>query len=426
MISEEFESAEWQIGGKIEVRIGVDVGGTKIEIIALDDNGATLLRRRGQTPVGDYAGTVRTIVELVQSAQSQIGTSASVGVATPGALSPQSGLLRNSNSVVLNGKPLDRDISSALGQSVRLENDANCLAISEAADGAGAGCRVVFGAILGTGVGGGIVVDGKILAGLNRIGGEWGHDPLPWATDSERPGYRCYCGKYGCIETFLSGAGLTREYFSRSQKELPAEQIAASGLAADPHAVEALATCQNRLARSLAAVVNVLDPDVIVLGGGMSNIGMLYDELAELIAEHAFSDGIRTRVVRAAHGDFKRRQRSRLAVADQDLDAPDAHEEIVRLEERAEELAAKIQKCRKFILAGRIALVVGVVALFAMLVGVIRSDLGLMAGSVASLLGGFVVWGSNSSTAKEAAKDIATVEAKRAALIEWINPRVVS
>ena len=169
------------------MRIGVDLGGTKIEIITLDDNGATVLRRRVQTPMGDYAGTVRIIAELANSAQSQIGASATVGIATPGALSPQSGLLRNSNSVVLNGKPLDRDIANALGQPVRLENDANCLAISEAVDGAGAGCRVVFGAILGTGVGGGIVVKGQILTGLNRIGGEWGHNPLPWATESERP-----------------------------------------------------------------------------------------------------------------------------------------------------------------------------------------------------------------------------------------------
>ena len=285
------------------MRIGVDLGGTKIEIIALGDDGATALRRRVQTPVTDYAGTVRTIAELVQSVQSQIGTSATVGIATPGALSPQSGLLRNSNGVVLNGKPLDQDITSALGQPVRLENDANCLAMSEAADGAGAGSRVVFGAILGTGVGGGMVVDGKILTGLNRIGGEWGHNPLPWATDSEHPGYKCYCGKCGCIETFLSGAGLTREHFSSSQKEFPAERIAAAEQAGEPHAVRALATYKNRLARSLAAVVNILDPDVIVLGGGISNIDMLYTGLPEFIGEHVFSDGIRTRVVRAAHGD---------------------------------------------------------------------------------------------------------------------------
>jgi fructokinase len=285
------------------VRIGVDLGGTKIEIIALDDNGATVLKRRVQTPMGDYGGTVRTIADLASSAQSQIGASATVGIATPGAVSPQSGLLRNSNSVVLNGKPLDRDIANALGQPVRLENDANCLAISEAVDGAGAGCGVVFGAILGTGVGGGIVIQKQIITGLNRIGGEWGHNPLPWATESERLGHRCYCGKHGCIETFLSGAGLTREYFSLSQKELPAEQIAAAEEAGEPNAVRTLATYKHRLARSLAALVNILDPDVIVLGGGISNINHLYDGLPELIGQHTFSDGVRTRVVRAAHGD---------------------------------------------------------------------------------------------------------------------------
>jgi fructokinase len=285
------------------VRIGVDLGGTKIEIIALDDSGATLLRRRVKTPAGDYAGTVRTIAELVSGAQSQLSDSATVGIATPGALSPQSGLLRNSNSVVLNGKPLDQDIATALGQPVRLENDANCLAISEAIDGAGAGCPVVFGAILGTGVGGGIVVKGHILTGLNRIGGEWGHNPLPWAREGERPGYRCYCGKHGCIETFLSGAGLTREYFSLSQKELRAEEIAAADQAGEPTAVRSLVAYKHRLARSLAALVNIVDPDVIVLGGGISNIDSLYDGLLELIGQHAFSDAIRTTVVRAAHGD---------------------------------------------------------------------------------------------------------------------------
>jgi len=284
------------------VRIGVDLGGTKIEIIALDDNGAVVLRRRTPTPAGDYSATVRAVVKLVRSAQSQIGVSHTVGIATPGSLSPQSGLLRNSNSVVVNGKPLDRDIADALTLPVRLENDAHCFAISEAADGAGAGCRVVFGAILGTGVGGGIVFEGRILTGLNRIGGEWGHNPLPWATEDERPGYRCYCGKFGCIETFLSGAGLAREY-SLSKNELTAEQIAAAEKAGEPYAVRSLATYKDRLARSLAALVNILDPDVIVLGGGISNIRSLYDGLPELIGQHAFSDGIRTTVVRAVHGD---------------------------------------------------------------------------------------------------------------------------
>ncbi len=267
------------------MRIGVDLGGTKIEIVALDDSGAPLLRRRVSTPAGDYSGTVRAIAELVRSAQAEIGVFASVGIATPGALSPQTGLLRNSNSVVLNGKPLDRDLADALGQPVRLENDANCLAISEATDGAGAGCRVVFAAILGTGVGGGIVIEGRILAGLNRIGGEWGHNPLPWATEHERPGYKCYCGKFGCIETFLSGAGLAREYFSLSQKELPAEQIAEAEQSGEPDAVKSITAYQDRLARSLAALVNVLDPDVIVVGGGISNISSLYGGLTDLIGQ---------------------------------------------------------------------------------------------------------------------------------------------
>jgi len=285
------------------VRIGIDLGGTKIEIIVLDDNGAPVVRRRVSTPVGDYSGTIRAIAELVRSARSQIGVFASVGIATPGALSPQTGLLRNSNSVVLNGKPLDRDLADAIGQSVRLENDANCLAISEATDGAGAGCRVVFAAILGTGVGGGIVIEGRILTGLNHVGGEWGHNPLPWATEKERPGYRCYCGKFGCIETFLSGTGLAREYFSLSRKELLAEQIAEAEQSGEPDAVQSLAAYQDRLARSLAALVNVLDPDVIVLGGGISNINSLYLGLMELIGQHAFSDWIKTKVIRAAHGD---------------------------------------------------------------------------------------------------------------------------
>jgi fructokinase len=241
--------------------------------------------------------------EALPSLSAARNRSATVGIATPGALSPQTGLLRNSNSVVLNGKPLDRDLADALGQPVRLENDANCLAISEATDGAGAGYRVVFAAILGTGVGGGIVIEGRILIGLNRIGGEWGHNPLPWATEKERPGYRCYCGKFGCIETFLSGAGLAREYFSLSQRKLLAEQIAEAEQSGEPDAVQSLAAYQDRLARSLAALVNVLDPDVIVLGGGISNINSLYGRLTELIGQHAFSDAIKTKVVRAVHGD---------------------------------------------------------------------------------------------------------------------------
>jgi fructokinase len=290
-------------GGWSSVRIGVDLGGTKIEIIALEDDGTPVLRRRVHTPSGDYFATIRAITELVRNAQSEIGVSASVGVASPGSLSPRTGLLRNSNSVALNGKPLDRDIAEALGQPIRLENDANCLAISEATDGAAADCRVVFAAVLGTGVGGGIVVQRRILAGLNRVGGEWGHNPLPWSTESERPGHHCYCGKFGCIETFLSGAGLAREYLARSQNDLPAERIAAAEQSGEPAAVQSLIAYKDRLARSLATLVNVLDPDVVVLGGGISNIESLYEGLHDLIAKYAFSDGIKTKVVPTAHGD---------------------------------------------------------------------------------------------------------------------------
>jgi fructokinase len=285
------------------VRIGIDLGGTKIEIIALNDDGAPVLRRRVPTPAGEYSATIRAIAELVRSAQSQFAVLATVGIATPGALSARTGLLQNSNSIVLNGKPLDRDISAALGQPIRLENDANCFAISEAVDGAAAGCRVVFGVILGTGVGGGIVIDRQILTGLNRIAGEWGHNPLPWAMESERPGHKCYCGKFGCIETFLSGHGLSREYFSHSQKELSAEQIAAAARSDEFDAVQSLATYKRRLGRSLAALINVVDPDIVVLGGGISNIETLYPGLADLISEYAFSDGIDTKVIRAVHGD---------------------------------------------------------------------------------------------------------------------------
>lgn len=285
------------------MRIGIDLGGTKIEVIALNDAGETSLRRRVPTPTGDYDATVRAVVELVKGAQAKCGPSATVGIATPGALSARTGLLRNSNSVVLNGKPLDRDISSALGLPVRLENDANCFAISEAIDGAGVGYRVVFGVILGTGVGGGIVIDQQVLSGLNRIAGEWGHNPLPWAQNDERTGHKCYCGKQGCIETFLAGGGLSREYFSRSSRKLSAEQIVLAAESDDTHAIQSIAAYKNRLARSLAVVINILDPDVIVLGGGLSNIESLYPGLTDLIGNYAFSDGIKTTVVRAVHGD---------------------------------------------------------------------------------------------------------------------------
>jgi fructokinase len=285
------------------MRIGIDLGGTKIEAIALGDDGATLLRRRVPTPAGDYSGTLEAIAGLVRSAEQHAARPGTVGVASPGAISPRTGLLKNSNSTVLNGRPLDRDLAEKLGRPVRIENDANCLALSEAADGAGAGAEVVFGVILGTGVGGGLVVGGRIVGGRNRIAGEWGHNPLPWPGDDERPGPACYCGKTGCIETFLSGPALARDYLARSGNDLTAEEIALAADCDDAAAERCLKLYEDRLARGLASVINVLDPDVIVLGGGMSNLTQLYAALPSRVAGYAFSDRIDTPIVRAVHGD---------------------------------------------------------------------------------------------------------------------------
>ena len=285
------------------MRIGIDLGGTKIEAIALDDNGSTLLRRRVPTPNGDYVGTLNAIADLVLSFETELYQKGSLGVASPGAISTRTGLLKNSNSVVLNGRPLDSDLSQRLGRPIRLENDANCFALSEAVDGAAVGAHVVFGVILGTGVGGGIVIGKELVAGPNKIAGEWGHNPLPWATERERPGAPCYCGKSGCVETFLSGAGLARDYYSRTGKHLTAKEMVLAGAGGDKYAQECLTVYQDRLARSLAVVINLLDPDVIVLGGGLSNILQLYAGLSALAGTYTFSDGIDTRIVRAAHGD---------------------------------------------------------------------------------------------------------------------------
>jgi len=285
------------------MRIGIDLGGTKIEIIALDDAGATLARERVATPSGDYERTIRAIGDLVLAVEGKLGRIGTVGIATPGALSSKTGVLKNSNSVVLIGKPLDRDISARVGRPVRIENDANCFALSEAVDGAAAGAASVFGVILGTGVGGGLVVHGRVLTGRNNIAGEWGHNPLPWPKASELPGHACYCGKRGCIETFLSGAGLAREYALHTEEPLAAHDVAAAAAAGDDKARTAITVYQERLARGLASVINIVDPEVIVLGGGLSNIDNLYTGLEELIARYAFSDAIDTKVVQAMHGD---------------------------------------------------------------------------------------------------------------------------
>ena len=285
------------------MRIGIDLGGTKIEAIALADDGKALLRRRVPTPAGDYRAILDAVASLVAATEKELGRDGSIGIACPGAISATTGLIKNSNTTVLIGKPLDRDLATRLGQPVRLENDANCFTLSEAVDGAGTHGRVVFGVILGTGVGGGIVIDRQLVTGHNRVAGEWGHNPLPWPRPDEFPGAQCYCGKSGCIETFLSGSGIARDYCARTGKRLAAEQIVEAAGTGDGEAQKSLEAFRDRLARGLAAVVNMLDPDVIVIGGGLSNIMPLYTALPALVARHAFSDTIDTPIVRAAHGD---------------------------------------------------------------------------------------------------------------------------
>jgi len=282
------------------MRIGIDLGGTKIEIVALARDGSIRLRRRVATPP-DYPAIIETIAALVHAAEAETGERGTVGVGIPGSLSPATGLVRNANCQALNGHPLDRDLAAALGREVRVTNDANCLAISEAADGAGAGYRTVFAVILGTGVGGGLVASGRILDGPNGTAGEWGHTPLPWMTAEEYPGPRCWCGRRGCIETFLSGPALAADCDgpgARDAGSLPAR--AAAGEAA---AMAALARHTDRLARALGMIVNILDPEVIVLGGGLSNMRHLYTELPPLMARHVFGDVARTPIVPARHGD---------------------------------------------------------------------------------------------------------------------------
>ena len=281
------------------MRIGVDLGGTKIEIVALGDTGEERYRHRMPTPTDGYQAIVDAIVQAVAGAERSLGETGTVGVGTPGALSRRDGLLRNANTVCLNGKPFDRDLGSALGRPVRIANDANCFALSEASDGAAQGAEVVFGVILGTGTGGGLVVAGRLLTGVNAIAGEWGHNPLPWPNDAERPGPACYCGKRGCIETFLCGPALVRDHGGEEN----AQQIAAGAAAGETRACDTMARYVDRLARSLASIINVVDPDVIVLGGGLSNIEALYRGTPEVWPQYVFSDAVDTRLVRAEHGD---------------------------------------------------------------------------------------------------------------------------
>lgn len=290
----------------MSLRIGVDLGGTKIEAIALNGRGETLARRRIDTPAGDYPATVRAVAGLVAAVEAEAGTAdgvGAVGVGMPGAISPASGRVKNANSTWLIGEALDHDLSEALGRPVRLANDADCFALSEATDGAAAGAAVVFGVILGTGVGGGIVVNGRPVSGPNAIAGEWGHNPLPAPTDDERPGPACYCGRAGCIETWLSGPGLAADHAHVTDATLTAAEIAARAEAGDNACAATLERHAARLAKALAGVINILDPHVIVLGGGLSNMAHLYRRVPELWGAHVFSDRVDTMLVAPVHGD---------------------------------------------------------------------------------------------------------------------------
>lgn len=280
-------------------RIGIDLGGTKTEAIALAADGAELARRRVPTERGSYDATIRTIVELVGGLESELAGTGTVGIGIPGAISPRTGLIKNANSTWLIGKRFDKDLQAALGRPVRLANDADCFALSEATNGAAAGAPSVFGVILGTGVGGGLVVDGRLVRGPNAIAGEWGHNPLPWPEADELPGHYCYCGRLGCIETFLSGPALERDHGGG----LPVPEIVRLAEGNDDKAEGLLDRYEDRLARALATVINLFDPHVIVLGGGLGNIGRLYRNVPRLWREYVFSDGVDTKLVPPRHGD---------------------------------------------------------------------------------------------------------------------------
>jgi fructokinase len=285
------------------IRIGVDLGGTKIEAAALDRAGGIVARRRVPAPLGNYSDTVSAITNLVKSIEADAHGAGTIGIGIPGIISPATGLVKNANSVWLNGHPLDRDIAIALDREVRIANDANCFALSEAIDGAGEGKNVVFGVILGTGVGGGIVVGGKPQIGAHAIAGEWGHNPLPFLSSEELDAPQCWCGKPACIETFLSGNGLSRSYERISGKRLSPAEISQRALGKDPDAVRAMREYVDRAARALSLVINILDPDVVVLGGGLSNIAALYEDISPQLARYVFSDACTTPILKNRHGD---------------------------------------------------------------------------------------------------------------------------
>ena len=287
------------------MRFGIDLGGTKIEILALDESGNERYRHRVATPQDSYAQTLDAIVNLVNGAEVALGATGTLGIATPGAISRASanlGRIKNANSTCLNGEPLIDDLQRALKRQVRIANDANCFALSEATDGAAAGAEIVFGVIVGTGVGGGICINGRIVTGANAIAGEWGHNPLPWPGPAELPGHACYCGRHGCIETWLSGTGMARHFREDTARALSAPEIVANA-AVDAACEAALAAYEDRLARSLATIINVLDPDVIVLGGGLSKVSRWYSSVPKIWTKYVFSDHVATRLVPPKFGD---------------------------------------------------------------------------------------------------------------------------
>ena len=284
------------------MQIGVDFGGTKIEAAALDRNGQILSRVRMDNP-GHYAAAITTVRDLVGRVEREIGTKGTIGIGTPGSISPTTGVMRNSNSLYLNGRHFREDLSAAFGRDIRMANDANCFALSEAIDGAGAGSKVCLGLILGTGCGGGVVVENKLIEGYNAIGGEWGHNPLPWPTEKELPGPKCYCGQRGCLEQWISGTGLQRDYLERSQNSLTAEHIIEQARRGQLEARIALDHLIDRIGRAVATVCNVIDPDTIVIGGGLSNITEIYERVPGIIASRVFSDAWNARIVPAKWGD---------------------------------------------------------------------------------------------------------------------------
>jgi fructokinase len=281
-------------------RIGIDLGGTKMEILVLGPAGEPVLRRRTPTPRG-YAEALTTLAGLIAECEAEIGTQASIGIGIPGTMSPATGLMRSPNTECLNNQPFDRDFAALLGRNIRIANDANCFALSEASDGAAAGSTIVFGVILGTGAGAGIVVNGQVLEGRNGIAGEWGHNPLPWISEADLPLRGCPCGKSGCIERYVAGPALAFEADGEGARD--ASQLLARAATGDAVARDAFARHAERLARSLAAVTNVLDPDVIVLGGGLSNLPHLYTDLPALMRPYVFSDSFSSKIVQAKHGD---------------------------------------------------------------------------------------------------------------------------